>query len=144
MSIMRVSEMRLKFLFSNLRQINRFYLRSLSKTCDISLIINLMLEIYQCSILGKWAPELNNYLNKGEQLPVPWKSISNPIHHTNYPTLGPRRYRTLSQTKQVMQHCVHSIHMTPCWLINKNKQLICSLQFIIISPRDTLEHWGVQ
>lgn len=47
MSIMRVLEIRLKLLFSNLRQINRFYLRSLSKTCDISLIINLMLEIYQ-------------------------------------------------------------------------------------------------
>lgn len=140
MSIIRVLEIRLKFLFSNLRQINRFYLPSLSKTCDISLIINLMLEIHQCSILGKWAPELNNYLNKGEQLPVPWKSIFKPIHHTNYPTLGPRRYRAQSQTKQVMQHCVHTIHMTPCWLINKNKQLMCSLQFIIISPRDTLEH----
>lgn len=62
MSIIRVLEIRLKFLFSNLRQINRFYLRSLSKTCDISLIINLMLEIYQTMLnsgkVGTWIEQL--------------------------------------------------------------------------------------
>lgn len=62
MSIIRVLEIRLKFLFSNLRQINRFYLPSLSKTCDISLIINLMLEIHQTMFnsgkVGTWIEQL--------------------------------------------------------------------------------------
>lgn len=76
MSIIRVLEIRLKFLFSNLRQINRFYLPSLSKTCDISLIINLMLEIHQTMLnsgkVGTWI----------EQLPA-WTKVNNYRYREN-------------------------------------------------------------
>lgn len=101
MSIMRVLEIRLKFLFSNLRQINRFYLRSLSKTCDISLIIiNLMLEIYQTMLnsgkVGTWI----------EQLPEQRRTITcavkiniqpNPSH--KLPNPGPSKIQNTVQNK---------------------------------------------